>query len=45
MTYSDFKAFKGVFMTQKELKSLPNMLTPLELKRQKATKTLKQKLT
>jgi hypothetical protein len=45
MSDADFRAFKGVLMTQKELNSCQKMLTPLELKRFEATKSLQKELT
>jgi hypothetical protein len=45
MTDNDYKAFKGVLMTQIELKRDAIMLNPLELQRQKATINLRKALT
>jgi hemerythrin-like domain-containing protein len=45
MSELDYKSFKSVLLTQIELKADPKTLTPLELKRQKATKSLQKMLT
>jgi hypothetical protein len=45
MTDGDYKAFRGVLMTQIELKRDAIMLNPLELQRQKATINLRKALT